>query len=83
MRQESIESLRKRYRGEWLLIGNVELDEMQRPIKGVLLAHSKRKAEIYSKLLKIKTDRFAIEYAGKIPKDYAVMFNEEAINNRP
>ncbi|MEW6104461.1 MAG: hypothetical protein AB1630_11725 [bacterium] len=50
MEQERIEDLRKRYWGEWLLLGEVEVDDLQRPIKGILIAHSKRKADIYEKL---------------------------------
>ncbi|MEW6006672.1 MAG: hypothetical protein AB1595_00735 [bacterium] len=75
MEQKSIEDLRKRYWGEWLLLGGVEIDELQRPIKGFLIAHSKRKADIYENLLETKgEDRIAIEYAGEIPKDYVAMF---------
>jgi len=74
MEKESVDSLRKRYEGEWLLLGDVEIDEMQRPIRGTFITHSKRKADIYERLLKVKTERFAIEYAGEIPKDYVVMF---------
>ncbi len=72
---ESVEELRKKYQGEWLLLGNVEADEIQRPIAGVLLAHSNRKADIYEKLLETQEeDKIAIEYAGEIPKDYVAMF---------
>ncbi|MEW6482680.1 MAG: hypothetical protein AB1397_06775 [bacterium] len=75
MEQESIEDLRKRYWGEWLLLGEVETDDLQKPTKGILIAHSNRKADIYEKLLETKEeDKIAIEYAGEIPKDYVAMF---------
>lgn len=75
MKKEDMDSLRKRYEGEWLLLSDVEIDEIQRPIKGILIAHSKRKADIYNRLLETaEEDRIAIEYAGDIPKDYVVMF---------
>ncbi|MEW6097549.1 MAG: hypothetical protein AB1567_13720 [bacterium] len=48
MEQERIEVLRKRYWvvGEWLLLGDVEIDELQSPIKGSLISHSRRKIEL-------------------------------------
>ncbi|MDI6793834.1 MAG: hypothetical protein QME81_13380 [bacterium] len=74
MKKNDLVSFKEKYEGEWLLLDDVETDDIQQPVKGVLLAHSKSKAEIYEKLLQVRPKQFAIEYAGEIPKDYVVMF---------
>ena len=70
---ESIARLKKRYPNEWLLLANVTADELTRPIKGKLVAHSRNRDEIYDRLSKVRGG-FAIEYAGEIPKDLVVIF---------
>ena len=72
---ERIEDLVKEYKDEWLLIKVIEIDELDRPIKGELILHSKNRDEIYEEQKKMKSDLY-ITYAGEIPqKGYAVAFN--------
>lgn len=68
-----IEEIRKRYPEEWLLIVDYESDELTRPVRGVLAAHSRHRSDIYEKLSEYKGS-VCIDYAGEIPKDVAVMF---------
>ena len=70
---EAISRLRRRYPKEWLLLTHVVADELTRPVKGKLVAHSKNRDEIYDRLPKLRGG-FCIEYAGKIPKDLVVIF---------
>jgi len=72
---ERIEDLVKEYKDEWLLIKVIEIDELDRPIKGELILHSKNRDEIYEEQKKMKDDLY-ITYTGEIPqRGYAVAFN--------
>jgi len=72
---ERIEDLVKEYKNEWLLIKVIEIDELDRPIKGELILHSKNRDEIYEEQKKMKDDLY-ITYTGEIPqRGYAVAFN--------
>ena len=70
---EAISKLKRRYPKEWLLLSNVVADELTRPIKGKLVAHSRNRDDIYDRLRDVRGG-FAIEYTGKIPKDLVVIF---------
>lgn len=70
---ERVETIKKRFRKEWLLIGDYKTDKMNRIVQGVLIAHSKNRDDIYRKLRRYKKP-LAIQYSGPIPKDLAVMF---------
>ena len=73
-RVQSIRSLKRRYPKEWLLLTNVVADELTRPIKGKLVAHSKSRDDIYERLAHVRAKSFCIEYTGEIPKDLVVIF---------
>jgi hypothetical protein len=73
IRVETISALKKRYPKEWLLLTHVTADELTRPVKGKLVAHSKNRDDIYGRLSKARGG-FAIEYTGEIPKDLVVIF---------
>ena len=70
---ELISRVKKRYPKEWLLLTNVVADELTRPIKGKLVAHSKNRDEIYARLKQVH-GKIAVEYTGDIPKDLFVVF---------
>lgn len=74
-RMQSISTLKRRYPKEWLLLTNVVADELTRPIKGKLVAHSKNRDDIYARLGRVGGKRLCIEYTGKIPKDLVVVFS--------
>ena len=69
-----MEVIKKKYKGEWVIIEVLEEDEHEEPIKGKLLAHSKSRNEIYAQLKDMMGD-ICMFFAGEIPKKgYAVAF---------
>ena len=68
------EEIRERYAGQWVLIEYRELDEQLNVVEGEVVAHSPDKEEIYKRLLQTRGKNIAIEYAGELPQDVAVMF---------
>ena len=65
MKTQLIESIRKRYKREWLLIAISEMDNATTtPIRGRLLTHSPHRDEI---------DRASVRY----PKPALVVFSED------
>lgn len=75
-RIQPISTLKKRYPKEWLLLTHVTADELTRPIKGKLVAHSKNRDDIYDRLSHLRARSMCITYTGPIPKDLIVIFNE-------
>ena len=71
---QTLLALKRRYPKEWLLLTNVVADELTRPIKGRLVAHSKNRDDIYDRLARVRAGSVCIEYTGKIPKDLVVVF---------
>ena len=71
---EDIAKIKRRYPKEWLLLTNVVADELTRPIKGRLGAHSKNRDDIYDRLARVRAGSVCVEYTGKIPKDLVVVF---------
>jgi len=69
----SIQAIRERYPGEWVLIAYTELDEEMRVLQGEVLAHSSDRDEIYRQLFTVKGRRVAVEYTGEVPQDLAVV----------
>jgi hypothetical protein len=68
------EEIRAQYTGQWLLIEYQELDEQLNVVAGEVVAHSPDKEEIYKRLLETKGKNIAIEYAGELSQNVAVMF---------
>ena len=73
MKKENVETIKKTYADEWVLLSDYEIDESNEPLLGMVVAHSKDREEIYDKQMDIKEDLFIL-YTGKIPEDLAVMF---------
>ena len=73
---ESIRSIRRRYRHEWLLINVQKFDEITTtPTHGRLLAHSKDREVIYDRLLQTRVRLPLVTYSEDTPpKGYAVAF---------
>jgi hypothetical protein len=69
----NIKECEKLYPDEWLLFEVVEVDEMNRPLKGRLLAHSKDRDEVHKVAMDVKPKIGYTTYSGElIPKDMAV-----------
>jgi hypothetical protein len=73
-RVQTMTSLKRRYPKEWLLLTHVTADELTRPIRGKLVAHSKNRDDIYDRLSHLRAKSTCITYTGPIPKDLAVVF---------
>ena len=73
--------IRKRYKGEWVLIEYTELDDELNVVEGEVVAHSKDREEIYRAQMELKGKKLAIEYLGEIPEeeDLVVVFSYAAI----
>ncbi|OGX44183.1 MAG: hypothetical protein A3I71_03155 [Omnitrophica WOR_2 bacterium RIFCSPLOWO2_02_FULL_63_16] len=73
-RVEALSKLKQRYPKEWLLLTDVVADELTRPIKGKLVAHSKNRDDIYDRLARTRAKSVSVEYTGNVPKDLVVVF---------
>lgn len=76
MKSLPIERIRRRYKGEWLLISVDELDQATTtPRRGRLLAHSKDRDALYDELLRTKAKLPLVTHSEDAPpKGYAVAF---------
>lgn len=77
MQTQRIETIRKRFKKEWLLIAVTETDKATTTSKkGRLIAHSPVRDEIYKKLLQVKSKYpVLVDYSEhSLPKDVAVIF---------
>lgn len=78
MGPQKIESIKRRFHRQWLLIAVDKVDKSTTtPISGRLIAHSPYRDEIYSKLLSLKKRIWPVlvEYSeDKLPKGYAAAF---------
>jgi hypothetical protein len=69
----TLDEMKQHYPNEWLLIDCTELDENLNIIRGKILAHSSHKEDLYQPLSSAHATTTAIEYAGDIPEDLALM----------
>ena len=74
-KSQIIEKLKKRFKRQWLLIKPTKIDPANRPITGILLAHSKSRDEIYHLAKKIKEHIYITFSEDRLPKGYAVAFH--------
>ncbi len=66
-----------KFKDQWVLIDAKKVDKNHKLKEGDVIAHSKDKSEIYSKLLQLKAENLHIEYTGEIPEDLAVVLYHE------
>lgn len=75
MTTQPIETIRKKFPKEWLLIKVVKIDDATTtPLTGRLLAHSPNRDVIYRKSLSYKGLIFIDHSEDKLPEGYAVAF---------
>jgi len=67
------EQIQRSFRGEWVLIECVRLDEEFHVVEGNVLYHNTDKDKVYRKVLELRPKEYTIEYLGEVPKDLAVM----------
>ena len=69
----SLQEMRERYHGQWVLVGYEELDDDLNVLRGHVLAHSPSKDEVYRQLLNMRGKKVSVEYMGEIPEDLVVV----------
>ncbi len=69
----TIEEIKRRYDGEWVLIAHEKLDENFEILNGEVLAHALDADTIYRSLALAKGREASIEYMGKVPADFAAI----------
>ncbi len=77
MYSQNIETVKKKFHREWLLIAVDKFDEATKtPVTGKIIAHSPHRDEIYKKLSsRRKKHNILIEYSeDKLPQGYAAAF---------
>ena len=74
------DEIKRKFKGEWVLIEYTKLDDKLLPLEGKVIAHSKDKDVILKEQLRHKGKKLAIEYLGDIPEDWAVMLWRSTIS---
>lgn len=77
MKIEKIQTMKKRFHREWLLIAVDKFDKATTtPVSGRVIAHSPHREDIYHILLKpLKARKLLVEYSeDSFPKGYAAAF---------
>ncbi len=75
MSSQKIETIKKRYQNEWLLITIDKMDESTTiPISGKLIAHSPQRDEIYEEEMRCRGNTLTLYSEDKLPKGYAAAF---------
>jgi hypothetical protein len=69
----SIQEIQERYDGEWVLIGDPEVDASLNVQRGQVLWHSKDRDEVYRQARKLKPKHCAFLFLGGLPEDMEVV----------
>ena len=69
----SLAEIQARYDGEWILIGDPEVDASLNVERGQVLWHSKNRDEVYRQARLLKPKHSAFLFMGRLPKDMAVV----------
>jgi hypothetical protein len=67
------DQIKERYDGEWVLVGDPELTEMNEVVRGTVLAHSPDRDEVYHKLVQLRPRHSAMECFKHIPDDVVIV----------
>lgn len=69
----SLSEIQARYDGEWVLIGDPEVDASLVVQRGRVLWHSKNRDEVYRQARLLKPKHCAFLFVGRLPKDAEVV----------
>jgi hypothetical protein len=69
----SIHEIQARYDGEWVLIGDPEVDASLNVQRGQVLWHSKDRDEVYRQARKLKPTHCAFLFIGRLPEDMEIV----------
>jgi hypothetical protein len=65
--------MKRLFDAEWILVEDPETDESLEVRRGAVSYHSKDRDEVYRQAIKLRPERFAILYTGKLPDNTAVI----------
>jgi len=68
-----IEEIHSKFKSEWVLVEDPELNKDLEVVRGRVVWHSKDRDEVYRKALELRPKHPAFLYTGKIPKDMAII----------
>ena len=69
-----IETIRQKYRNQWVLVEYSKLDKHLNPKAGRVIAHAPNKEDIYKALLQTQGKNVTVEYCGEVSENMVVMF---------
>jgi hypothetical protein len=69
----ALAEIQARYDGEWVLIGDPEVDASLNVQRGRVLWHSKSRDEVYRQARLLKPKHCAFLFIGRLPKDAEVV----------
>lgn len=61
-----ISTIKRKYHDQWVLLADYRLNELNEPLDGVVVEHSKNRDTIYDSLKKY-SESLCIYYAGRLP----------------
>ena len=67
------EQMEEQFDGEWVLVGDPDLTDMNEVIRGEVLCHSKNRDEVYRKMLELRPKHAATLCFAKIPDDVVII----------
>lgn len=65
--------IKARYAPEWVLIGDVEVDETLEVVSGDVLCHSLDRDDIDLAMMAMRPTPFALRFLGVVPDDFVLM----------
>ena len=71
--QMTVEEMRARFQGEWILIENPQTNEALEVTAGKVIHHGKDRDELYRHAVFLRPKRSAILYTGEIPEGTAIV----------
>ena len=69
----SIEEIRSRFDGEWVLVGDPELTDMNEVLRGKVLCHSEDRDEVYDKAVELRPRSSALLCFARVPEDTVIV----------
>jgi len=69
----TLAEIEERYKSEWILVEDPELDEQLEVVRGKVLWHSKDRDEVDQKSIELHPKHAALLYTGEIPEDTMVL----------
>lgn len=68
----TIEELRERYDGEWVVVADPETDDAHEVLSGILVAHDPDREEVYDAMLRANGRHFATLCFQKMPQGWTL-----------